>query len=154
MSHGHDEVAVGGPLDDVRLRAIMVRGFLFRNLCINATEAFTYRDPHDPKPGETMPWSEYQHHGQHTDGETPMLVWRERKDIDGSVEIATACMEVHVGCGDVCPVFAIIPYDGDSGGVPSSNAEAIAHAGRDLIDLVREVTRLRAEIDVLRLVRP
>ncbi len=138
----HEEVRVGGPLDADRLRAIMVRGFLLRNLCVSADEAFTFRNPHDPKPGEDVPWSDFEHPGQHTDGETPTLVW----DKGDGGETRLESHEVHVGCGESCGVLAVVPWDGDSGGVPTTDAIAIAHAGRDLIDLVREVVMLRSAV--------
>lgn len=146
----HGEVQVGGELTEQRLRAIMRRGWLFRNLCVSEAEALEYKDPHDPPPGApTPPWSEFGG-DQHTDGETPTMVFYEG---DGG-ETTHAYAEVHVGCGEICPVFATIPYDGDMGGVPTANAEAIMHAGRDLIDLVREVVRLRASNEALVKTRP
>jgi hypothetical protein len=139
----HEEVEVGGDLDADRLRAIMVRGFLLRNLAISAAEAFTY-PAQATYPGMVdgvPPWSAYGG-TQHTDGETPTLVW----DAGDGGETRMPSHEVHVGCGELCPVFAVVPWDGDSGGVPSENARAIAHAGRDLIDLVREVVMLRSAV--------
>lgn len=136
----HEELIVGGELDEARLAAIMKRGWLLRNIAVREDEALTYRSQFDPTKlpphapaGATL--------DNYRDGETPMLVWDEG---DGN-ETRQASHEIHVGCGEICPVFATIPYDGDSGGVPSENAHAIVHAGRDLIDLVREVVALRAK---------
>jgi hypothetical protein len=121
MSCG-DEVEVGGDLDEMRLRRIMVDAWLFRNLAVSEREALEY--------------------AVEGDGETPTLVlW----DGDGG-ETRFGSAEIHVGCGDVCGIFAVVPYDGDMGCVPVANALAIARAGRNMIDLVREVMRLRAEL--------
>lgn len=145
----HEEVKVGGPLDEARLRQIMVRGWLFRNLAVSEKEAFEFKNPHDPAPGERMPWSDHEHLGQHTDGETPTLVWDHGPKLNAdTTDYAAASVEVHMGCGEVCGTFAAVPYNGDMGGVPSENAVAIAHAGRDLIDLVREVRLLRSTFQV------
>ena len=136
----HEELIVGGALDEARLRAIMKRGWLLRNVAVSEAKALTYRSNHDP--GELPPHAvEGATLDNYRDGETPVLVWNEG---DGG-ETRYASHEVHVGCGEICPVFAVIPYDGDMGGVPSENAHAIVHAGRDLIDLVREVVALRAK---------
>lgn len=152
MTRDHDEVQVGGELDEARLRAIMVRGFRLRNLCVSGDEVFTYKAPthdHASDGSGTTPWSEYGG-TQHTDGETPWIV-HGVKNYEGAPDPATETYELHMGCGDVCGVFASIPYDPDMGRAPEENAEAIAHAGRDLIDLVREVVALRAEREALRI---
>lgn len=128
MNH-HEEVKVGGPLDEKRLRSIMVRALRLRNLCVSAAEALEYR----AKLPTAVRW-EYPEND--TDGETPILVERYKGEELNSIEL-------HVGCGEMCPVLAAIPFDGDSGGVDQLTAEAIAHSGRDMIDLVREVLHLR-----------
>lgn len=133
----HQEVQVGGPLNEERLRAIMVRGYLLRNLCVSPEEAFTYKDRVPLASNEIPPWSEYPNDPQHVDGETPTLVHCQAEN-----ETWAHC-ELHVGCGENCPIMLDVPFDPDSGGVPSENAVAVAHAGRDLIDLVREVLALR-----------
>lgn len=113
----HREIEVGGELTEDRLAEIAVRAFLLRNRLVSPAEAL----------------------GSTEDGETPLLV--EHHDEEDPSE---SWIEVHVGCGDACGVFVTVPWDGDMGCVPTENAVAIVHAGRDLLDLVREVRRLRA----------
>lgn len=119
MSCG-DEVDVRGEMDEDRLRSIMVDAWLFRNLSVSEKHALEYRPVND--------------------GEAPTIVEVEG---DGD-ETRMPSVEVHVGCGDVCGVFAVIPWDGDMGCAPMANAQAIARAGRNMVDLVREVVKLRA----------
>jgi hypothetical protein len=132
----HDEPEnVGGPLDLARLQRIAVRGWWLRNRFTSESEALDFdRIESDAFGG----------------GETPVLVWRE----GDRGETSWPSIEIHMGCGDACPVAAIIPYDGDSGGVDQRMAEAIAHAGRDLLDLTREVVELRRLVNGALLLAP
>lgn len=112
----HHLINVGGPLDDDRLRRIEARGLALRNTSRrNAAGAY----------GE----------GSEADGETPTIC--ERVNEDGHVSA-----ELHVGCGEHCPVLVAVPYDDDVGGL-ALDPEALAHVGRDVLDLVDEVRRLR-----------
>ncbi len=114
----HQEIQVGGELDEARLRAIASRALLLRNLCVPEAEALEYATDDD--------------------GETPCIV-----DYADGGETSYGRTELHVGCGDYCPVLIAVPWDPDMGGIPRENAVAVAHAGRDMLDLVREVISLR-----------
>jgi hypothetical protein len=117
----HIEVeTVGGELDEDRLRRIAVRAYDLRNMAVAEQDAL---EPHD--------------------SETPTLV--ERYDSDDG-DRAQLSFELHVGCGDTCGVLAVVPYDGNIGEAPREVAFAIAHAGRDLLDLIAEVRQLRARV--------
>lgn len=111
----HLEPEVGGDLDDARLRAIAVRAYRLRNMSVSESEAF---EPHD--------------------SETPTLC------ADTNIMSEVCAVSLHVGCGENCPVLVDVPFDNDSGGVDGGVALAIAHAGRDMLDLVTEVRTLRA----------
>lgn len=154
MNGDHDEVMVGGPLDEPRLRAVMARGYALRNLSVPEDKALEYEAK---KPGSTS-WSECGFEN-HTDGETPTLVYGYEPEmgydpVSGEMVVikrdSLRTIELHVGCGDHCGVLAAIRYDSDLGGCDEQLAQAIAHAGRDLIDLVRELVKLRATVAELR----
>lgn len=92
---------------------------------------------------------------QDGEGETPTLVEIGACPPDGDPrreawEIEDWRWEVHVGCGDYCPVMASVPYDFDSDGPHRQIAEAIAQAGEVIIGLVERVQRTEAENAALR----
>lgn len=115
---------VGGTLDEHRLRRIAVRALELRNMMSSPESVFEDL----AKVGNPD-----------REGETPELLYYAGDD----GETTMPRYELHVGCGDICGVLAEFPYDGDSGGAHRSTAEAVVHAGRDLLDLVNEVRVLR-----------
>lgn len=122
----HREVEVGGPLDNARLVAIVRRAADLRNWGLSEAAA--------------RAWLTGERGAGELPGETPSIV----EPIDDSTrDDWPGPIELHAGCGDICPVMCELPYDGDVGGWHPGVAEAIAHAGADLLDLAREVARLR-----------
>lgn len=88
----------------------------------------------------------YLRNAHYGEGETPTLV-----DVPADGEgLAPAGgverVELHVACGEHHGVLAVVPYDGDSGGI-GAVPECIVHAGRDLLDLVEEVRRLQGALE-------
>lgn len=109
-----EEIEVGGELTDERLVAIRERALWLRN-------------SYDMGPA--------------SDGETPRLVY---VDGDGG-ETRFDEIELHIGCDcEGCYVLATFPHRAEDGGPDRYAAEAVCHAGRDMLDLVAEVRRLRA----------
>lgn len=105
-------------LDDRRLDEILVRGHWLRNCRWS--------------PGNPI-----------EQGETPIiLAIPDRERQYGSDPDAILGYELHIGCGSECGIMAAIPQDEGAMEV----AAAVASSGRDLIDLVLEVRRLRALI--------
>ena len=55
--------------------------------------------------------------------------------------------ELHVGCGEMCPVLAVVPYDCEAAAPDIRAARAIAQAGGIILDLAAEVERLRELVE-------
>lgn len=86
------------------------------------------------------------------DGETPYLVERGACPPEGDPrreewELSEWRYELHVGCGDVCPVLAVVPYDYDADGPLHEVAESIAMAGEVIIGLVERVRAAEREAE-------
>jgi hypothetical protein len=113
---------VGGPLTEERLVAILKRAGDLRNWDVWEAEA------------RTLLLAE----SAHVVGETPTLT-HYRCTEDGERDEAGDHIDVQVAGECMCT----LPWDPDSGGLHDQTALAIAHAGQDLLDLVREVARLR-----------
>lgn len=89
------------------------------------------------------------------EGETPVIVEIGALPPEGhpdrdTWEIADWRFEVHVSCGEYCPVLAVVPYDFDSDGPHRRIAEAIAQAGEVILGLVERAAALEAENAALR----
>lgn len=86
------------------------------------------------------------------EGETPTLVEVGALPPEGHPgregwDISLWSWEVHVGCGDYCPMLAVVPYDFDSDAPHRDTAEAIAQAGEVILGLVERVRELEASIE-------
>jgi hypothetical protein len=57
--------------------------------------------------------------------------------------------ELHVGCGELCPVLAVVPYDGDANAPSHQVAEAIAQAGEVILGLTERIAALEQAIATL-----
>lgn len=84
------------------------------------------------------------------EGETPTLVEVGALPPEGhpgrnNWDISMWSWEVHVSCGEMCPVLAVVPYDFDSDGPHRKIAEAIAQAGEVILGLVERIRALTAD---------
>lgn len=127
----HQETEVGGAIDEARLIAVVRRGADLRNWHMSDDGARVWLR----SPGLLF-------------GETPRVIGPRR---DEHHDDGPGPIELHMGCGDCCGVLAELPYDGDVGGWHYQAAAAIVHAGADLLDLAREVQRLRVRVAELEL---
>lgn len=125
----HRETVVGGPIDDARLVAVARRASDLRNWSMSEADARAWLMGDQPLPGET-----------------PSVV---EPTTDSNDDAWPEAIELHAGCGDGCPVMCELPYDGDVGGWHHQTADAIVHAGADLLELAREVHRLRRALVAL-----